>query len=135
MFFSSGSTPTAAESVARMSGISTLPSTTSLPLSLVLPYAWPPLIPPPAKTQVQAAGHQAALAKSPAAVSVAHRGRLFAQVERFGRRRIHQLQRPLIDGLMCRGRRAAVVGDKLRLECPPQIDAAGELRPVHRGRQ
>lgn len=36
-FFSSGSTPTAAQRVARMSGTSTLPSATSSPLSLVLP--------------------------------------------------------------------------------------------------
>ena len=33
------------------------------------------------------------------------------------------------------GRRAAMVGDELRLQRPPQIDAAGELRALDAGRQ
>ena len=57
------------------------------------------------------------------------------QIEGLGRRRIHQLERPLIDRLMRGGRRTAMIGDELRLERPPQIDAAGELRPLDAGRQ
>ena len=45
-----------AASRARTSPTSTFASSTSVPSLDVLPYPWPPRIPPPAKTQVQALG-------------------------------------------------------------------------------
>ena len=56
MFSVVGATPSDWAKVARMSPTSTLPLATDMPSAVVLPYACPPRIPPPAKTHDQAPG-------------------------------------------------------------------------------
>src|SRR5439155_24932728 len=56
MFSLSGSMPSARQMVARKSITATGRSSTVEPSGLVLPTTWPPLIPPPASTVVQALG-------------------------------------------------------------------------------
>src|SRR5450755_3496285 len=51
-----GSTPSARQTVARKSGTITGRSSTTPPFLPVLPMAWPPLMPPPARTALQPLG-------------------------------------------------------------------------------
>ena len=75
----------------------------------------------------QPPGHQAALAEASLAISLPHFVRLFSQVEGFGRPTAHQLDGPLIDGVLGDGRCRAMAGKETRLHGPPQFQAAFKL--------